>query len=84
MYLGSTSPKEVNIHPAPKPTRTKSCMKRLKSGKEVVIHKEEKNKRQCAYCQNIDFHDKKTCPKRLKEERANSPKVFDSQVLNLF
>ncbi|KAL2525061.1 Protein FAR1-RELATED SEQUENCE [Abeliophyllum distichum] len=73
-YKSITRPDSVNIQD-PSVVRAKGCGKRLKSGKEKSISKQN---RQCRIC-GQHGHDKRTCPQRNEMSNTEVEQRPDAQ-----
>ncbi|KAK9733985.1 hypothetical protein RND81_04G106000 [Saponaria officinalis] len=69
MLRGCSASSDITILP-PSKLNNKGSGKRLRSTKVQCIEKAEKPKRLCAYCKEIDSHNKRNCVVRIADEAA--------------
>jgi len=62
-FIGSSAPKQVEIHP-PKQSSTKGGGERIKGGKEEAMEKQNK-KRVCHACGEEGNHNRRNCRSKV-------------------
>lgn len=66
--IGIDKPDEIGLHP-PTGIRNKGCGKgkRLIGAGEKAAKNNQKNKRLCRYCKELEYHDSRNCPLKVTE-----------------
>lgn len=66
LSLGMAKPTSCNIK-VPNIARNKGCGKRLQSQREIAIENSKRGNRTCGYCNEVGYHNSRTCPKKIAD-----------------